>query len=103
LYLPKEDLVQFGVTEEEIMNGVSSTRFRKLVSFEVARTERLFREGKPLLEEVGRDLRFELRLTWNGGMNILKKIKSQGYDVLEKRPHLSTFDKMKLFLRTLIV
>jgi len=103
MYLPKEDLEQFGVSEDEILRRASSTAFRKLISFEVARTERLFREGKPLLQEVGKDLRFELKLTWNGGMNILGKIKSQGFDVFQKRPRLSTFDKLKLFLRTLAV
>ena len=103
LYLPKEDLDQFGVSEDEIFGRLPSTRFRKLISFEVARTERLFREGKPLLQEVGRDLRFELKLTWNGGMNILGKVKSQGFDVFQKRPRLSTLDKMRLFLRTLMI
>jgi squalene synthase HpnC len=102
LYIPREDMDQFELTEVQILERVPSTSFRKLISFEVARTERLFREGKPLLEEVGRDLRFELKLTWNGGMNILNKIKSQGFDVFQKRPRLSTLDKLKLFLRTLV-
>jgi squalene synthase HpnC len=102
LYIPKEDLDQFGVSEDEIISRVPSTRFRKLISFEVARTERLFREGKPLLQEVGKDLRFELKLTFNGGMNILGKIKLQGFDVFQKRPRLSAFDKLGLFLRTLV-
>ncbi len=100
LYLPKDDLDQFGVSEDELLRCTASNRFRKLVSFEVARTERLFREGRPLLQEVGKDLRFELKLTWNGGMNILGKIKAQGYDVFRQRPHLSSLDKVKLFLRT---
>ncbi len=103
LYLPKEDLDHFGVTEEEIFRRTTSTQFHKLLSFEVARTERLFREGKPLVDEVGRDLRFELRLTWNGGMTILRKIKSQGFDVFQRRPRLSAVDKLTLFLRTLFV
>jgi squalene synthase HpnC len=103
LYLPKEDMTQFGVLEDDVVARIPSTGFRKLISFEVARTERLFREGKPLLQEVGRDLHFELKLTWNGGMGILKKIKSQGFDVFQKRPHLSSLDKFRLFLRTLAV
>jgi hydroxysqualene synthase len=102
LYFPKEDLDQFGVSEDDILLRRSSTGFRKLISFEVARTERLFREGQPLLQEVGKDLRFELKLTWNGGMNILGKIKAQGYDVFHRRPRLSTMDKVRLFLRTLV-
>ncbi len=103
LYLPKEDLDHFGVPEDELFRRTASTAFRKLVSFEVARTERLFREGRPLLQEVGKDLRFELKLTWNGGMNILRKIKARGFDVFQSRPHLSSVDKLRLFLRTLFL
>jgi hypothetical protein len=36
-------------------------------------------------------------------MNILGKIKAQGFDVFQKRPRLSTLDKLRLFLRTLMV
>lgn len=103
LYLPKEDLDQFGVQEDMVFGRVSTIRFRKLISYEVSRTERLFREGRPLLHEVGRDLHFELKLTWNGGMGILRKIQAQGFDVFYKRPRLTTLDKFRLFLRTLAV
>ena len=33
----------------------------------IARTRALFARGRPLCDRVGRDLRFEMRLTWLGG------------------------------------
>jgi phytoene/squalene synthetase len=69
--------------------------------FELDRTERIFREGKPLLLEVGTDVALELRLTWNGGMKILKKIEQAGFDVLNHRPRLTLVNKASLLLSSL--
>jgi squalene synthase HpnC len=101
VYLPIEDLRQFSYTEEELLRAIFNDSFRRLMSFEVERTERLFEEGKPLLREVGRDLRRELRLTWEGGMAILRKIRRRDYRVLERRPALSVADKIQLLVSSL--
>lgn len=102
IYLPLEDMAQFGVSEQDLVSRLVTRGFRKLLSYEVARTERFFKEGKPLVHQVGRDLRFELKLTWNGGVRILDKIKAQGYDVFHKRPRLTVYDKMSMVLRSFV-
>jgi hypothetical protein len=68
------------------------------MEFEVRRTEELFLTGKPLLDAVETDLRKELRLTWRGGIEILKKIRHAQFDVLTFRPKLSGFDKLRLLV-----
>ncbi len=98
LYVPLADLQRFGHHEEELFARRTTVEFRYLMASLVDRTEHLFRRGKPLLEMVGRDLRFELRLTWRGGMRILRKIKQQQYDVFTKRPVLMFRDTMALVL-----
>jgi phytoene/squalene synthetase len=70
------------------------------MAFQVRRTAELFVKGKPLLTMVGKDLSRELRLTWNGGTRILQKIYEQNYDVLTKRPALSSRDKLVLLFRS---
>jgi hypothetical protein len=70
--------------------------------FELDRTARILREGKPLLLEVGTDVALELRLTWNGGMKILKKIERAGFDVLNHHPRLTLVDKASLLLSSLL-
>jgi len=69
--------------------------------FEVDRTRDLFRDGYSLLSEVEKDLRLELRLTWNGGMRILSKIERSDYQVLTHRPALSLLDKASLLVSSL--
>ena len=43
----------------------------------IARTRAKFEEGRPLCDRVGRELRFEMRLTWLGGMSILDRIEAR--------------------------
>ena len=97
IYVPLEDLERFRYTEEEFCRAVDDGRFRDLLRFEVDRTRKLFAEGKPLVRHVTPELRFELALTWNGGMTILKKIEQAGFSVLTKRQHLSLLDKLSVF------
>lgn len=102
IYIPMEDLRRFNLEVPELQEKRYSPAFRSLMEFEVKRTRELFEEGKPLLTNVGKDLSLEMKLTWIGGMQILKKIHSLDYDVLRHRPTLSFVDKSSLLLRALI-
>lgn len=86
MYLPREDLDRFGVTEEQIAAGRCDANFRALMRFEVDRAEALFRQGEPLAATVSKDLRIDLDLFTDGGRAILRAIERQGYDVLSRRP-----------------
>lgn len=101
VYLPLEDLRRFGVSEDMLLSRSPTPEFRKLLEFQVGRTRRMFLDGQPLLNLVGKDLRRELRFTWLGGMQILKKIENGGYDVMTKRHTLNFFDKVALLTRIL--
>lgn len=98
IYLPTEDLERFGLSEEDVLNERFGRRFQNLMAFEIARTEAMFAEGRPLLKAVGKDLRFELSLTWHGGMRILQKIRRKNFDVFAHRPTLDVMDKAALII-----
>jgi len=102
MYIPLDDIREFGYSEEELLQRQTTQAFRDLICYQVERTEQFFHDGMPLLREVGSELRMELRLTWNGGMRILKKIEKQGYDVLSRRPVLSLYDKSAVLFSSLI-
>jgi len=102
IYLPIEELEEFGYSEQDLFNQTVNNRFRNLMAFQVRRTADLFVEGKPLLTMVGKDLSMELKLTWNGGTRILQKIHEQNYDVLTKRPALTALDKLGLLFRSFL-
>jgi phytoene/squalene synthetase len=65
----------------------------------LARARELFALGRPLCDRVGRELRFEMRLTWLGGSSILDRIQAANGDVFRRRPQHGPFDKLGLAWR----
>ncbi|MGH9359466.1 MAG: squalene synthase HpnC [Terriglobia bacterium] len=106
IYLPIEDLAQFGLSVDDLKCFLAAGRplakesWKRLMVFEIARTSELFECGRPLPERVGRELRRQLRLTWLGGAAILEKIQAVDYDVFQRRPTLTAPDFLKLYVRS---
>lgn len=96
IYVPGELLRRHGLTEADLFAGRADERFQGLMKELVARARELFARGRPLCDRVGRELRFELRLTWLGGSRILDGVEAAGYDVFRRRPRHGLFDKLAL-------
>lgn len=101
IYLPQEDMVRFGYTEEDLRAYVVNDSFRQLMAFEVQRTRELFREGLKLVDSLDGIAKVDVALFSRGGLSVLQAIEKQGYDVLSRRPTLSRVAKARLFLITL--
>lgn len=107
LYVPLEDLRHFGVLPEGTRTapasahllGASSRSWRDLLRFQVARARTLLERGRPLLDLVAGELRFELLLTYYSGQVLLDRIESLGDDVLRERPLLSRTDRARVLAR----
>lgn len=99
VYLPLDEMAAHGYTLERLAAGVSDDAFRRLMADQAAKTRALFDAGRPLLREVGRDLAFELRLTWLGGVTVLDRLDAVGYDVFRDRPRLGWGTKAGLLAR----
>jgi squalene synthase HpnC len=93
IYIPAEDLHFFGVTEADVKSLRPNKRMRDLLRFEVARTRALYERGRPLLDQLGNDLRLELTLIWLVGTAILDKIEAADFDVFTQRPTIKRRDK----------
>jgi hypothetical protein len=52
----------------------------------------LFDEGRAVADGVSGRLRWELRLTWLGGVRILDRLERAGFDVFNVRPALGPSD-----------
>lgn len=102
VYIPQEDLRRFHVTDSDLRGNTASESFRSLMKFQIDRTEQLFGHGRPLLHEIGKDLRLQLKATWWGGMTILEAIRRLDYDVLRSRPALSFTDKFRVLVRAVL-
>ena len=99
IYLPKKDMDFYLVTEEYIADKIVTPEFRALMHCEVNYARSLFEEGLPLIGKVHRDLAIDLDLFSRGGLEILRAIERQGYDVLSARPAISKSRKLALMMR----
>lgn len=98
IYLPEKDMAFFHVSDRTIAEGIATDAFRGLMRCEVDYTHGLFEEGLPLIGMVRRDLAVDLDLFSRGGLEILRAIEQQSYDVLSSRPAVSKSAKAKLGL-----
>lgn len=102
IYIPLEDMKQFGYSEKDLKDRILDRRFRDLMRFQVGRARNLFRMGTPLVDMVHDDFKLDLILFTRGGLKILDAIEDLDYDVLNNRPVISTFKKVSLMLGTFI-
>lgn len=100
IYIPEEDFREFGYTEADLRMGVVNEKFRGLMRFQVNRTRSLFEEGRPLPDKLAWPLSWEIRLTWYGGREVVRKIRKMGFDTLTARPVLTRWDWLPLIVRT---
>ena len=91
IYIPLDEMEQYGVSEEDIRNKITNPASRNLIQFQIQRTRKLMQSGAPLGKVLKGRMGLELRLTIMGGSRILYKLNQQQNDVFS-RPRLSKWD-----------
>ena len=91
IYIPQDEMEQFGVTEDDIRNNVTNPASRRLIEFQIRRTVKLMQSGAPLGKVLKGRMGLELRMTIMGGSRILYRLNQQ-YDDVFSRPRLSKWD-----------
>ena len=102
IYIPLEDLEQFGVTETDIQRQNVTQAYRDLMEFEVNRTRDWFRKGADLEHMLSGNVRTDIRLFRQGGEAILDAIQNVQYDTLSSRPTIKKGRKAKLAVINII-
>jgi squalene synthase HpnC len=101
IYFPQSDMHRFGVDEATIATSTFTQHFRELMRYEVEYAHDTMRQGLPLIGMVNRDLALDLDLFSRGGLEILRAIEEQDYNVLKARPVISKPRKAALLVRAL--
>ena len=99
LYVPAQEYQRTGAVTASLDQGQLTPAWRDAMSACAARTRDLFARGRAVCDGVSGRLRWELRLTWLGGMRILERLDRHGYDVFAERPTLSASDVPPLLWR----
>ncbi|HEY1998224.1 squalene synthase HpnC [Paraburkholderia sp.] len=92
VYLPLADLQRFGVTEAQLAKGVVDDAWRALMAYEVAYARAMLVRGAPLALRLPGRAGLVLCGIVHGGLRILERIETAGYDVFRHRPALGAFD-----------
>lgn len=101
LYLPREEWEAVGAVEGDLAAGRLTPAWRAALSSAGARTRALFGDGRVVCDLVHGRLRYELRVTWLGGMLILDRLEEAGYDVFTRRPTIGKGDVPRLAWRAM--
>lgn len=99
IYLPLEDLNRYHYTEKDLETGVVDDRFRELMAYQVIRTRKLFDVGFGLCGMVDARVGLDIELFNRFGTALLDQIERRRFDVLSRRPTLSSTRKTGLFLK----
>ena len=94
LYLPLDELNEFGLGEEDIAAGRLDARWRAFLRRQIDRNRRLYLEAMPGIACLHPDGRFAIAAAAELYQGILADIEAHGGDVFSRRAHLSASQKL---------
>lgn len=94
VYLPEEDLQQFGISATELMNAPDPLRLKPLLEHEAQRAFESYRAGEELLPLIAEDSQPALWVLITIYRSLLEKIARLNYDVFSRRVALTTREKL---------
>ncbi len=100
IYLPMDELAQFGVTAADILNGRESKNFHKLMAFQIERAQRFYQQALDHLPTVDRKAQRTGLIMAAIYRAVLDEVVASGCHVLKERVSLTSRYKLWLALKT---
>ena len=100
IYLPVDELKQFDVKAQEILNRGYSERFTALMKFQAERAHRCYDEALALLPPADRIAQKPGLMMANIYRSLLREIEADGFQVLHQRTSLTPIRKLWIAVRT---
>jgi phytoene synthase len=98
IYLPQEDLENFGYSENDLLNGVYNNNFIALMEFESARAKKYFNIANHYLTFEDKPSMFAARAMQHIYFKLLRKLETEKFRVFEKRINVSKSEKVFISL-----
>lgn len=96
VYLPQDELAEYGLCEDDIAAGVVTARWRTFMRFQIARNRRLYDEAMPGIRMLNRDGRFAIAAAADLYRGILNAIEANDYDVFSRRAYVGKWGKVRM-------
>lgn len=100
IYLPQDEMEQFGVTEADIAEQRNSHEIEQLLAHQRQRIDTMMREGARLGSRLNGRFGLEIRLIIEGGIMVLEKLSTQSGQPFS-RPRLKKGDYLQILWRAL--
>lgn len=100
IYLPQDEMAEYGVTEAQIADRANSTAWQALMMFQIERARGMLLTGAPLARRLPGRVGLELRMIVMGGSRILDKLRASRGDVFRHRPVLRPHDWLAMLFRS---
>jgi phytoene synthase len=94
IYLPLDEMQQFGYPESSLLEEVVDDAFVALMKFQIDRVRRLYAEAEPGIAMLAPGSRYTVRLALTLYRQILRSIEDNRYDVYTKRAYVPFRSKM---------
>jgi squalene synthase HpnC len=101
VYVPQELVRAAGADERDLAARSISPAWRHALQIAADGTRCLFDDGRAVVDGVNGRLKWELRATWLGGVQILRQLRASGFDVFRQRPALEWTDAALIGWRAL--
>ncbi len=96
VYLPAEDLAQFGLSAAELLSAPDAARFRPLLAMEASRAREFYKAGDDLSAYISEDSQPALWVLVNIYRKLLEKIAERQYDVFSGKVSLTVSEKLRI-------
>ena len=94
LYLPLDELAEFGLNEAHVAARIVDDRWRAFMRFQIDRVQRLFAEAAPGIAFLNADGRFAIGAAAELYRAILDDIQAHDYAVFQRRAHVGLWGKL---------
>src|SRR5690606_3061183 len=96
IYLPLDELKQFGVTEADLFNRVCDDKFQALIQFQIDRARFYYEKADIGIPMLNADSRLPVYLARMNYSRILDVIEKDIFSVYARRAYLSTSEKLAI-------
>ena len=94
IYLPQDELADFGLSEEDIVAECVDDRWRAFMRFQIERNRRLYAEALPGIAFLDNSGRFSIAAAGELYRAILHDIEINNWDVFHRRAYVNLWGKL---------
>ena len=89
IYLPQDEIKQFGYSEEELLLGTINTQWKNLMAFQLNRAREWFKNSEEGIKWLSADARWPVWTSLRLYRKILNSIENLDYDVFNNRAYVN--------------